>query len=132
MAQEKVVTTAGLERFDQKKGYLNKPAADKLYVPITAVELTNQDLNTYTKEKPGWYFASGSNTVANKPAGVDAFFLEVVRSAGGWTTQVMYPSNNLTNTFWMRTHNSGAWGAWTEKARLEVQALPEPMATRLQ
>lgn len=117
MAQEKVVTTAGLERFDQKKGYLNKPAADKLYVPITAVELTNQDLNTYTKEKPGWYFASDSNTVANKPAGVDAFFLEVVRSAGGWTTQVMYPSNNLTNTFWMRTHNSGAWGAWTEKGK---------------
>lgn len=85
--------------------------------PANVVNLTNQNLNDYNYSKAGWYYAGGSNTVTNKPSGVDAFFLEVVRSADGWTTQIMYPSNNLTNTIWMRVYNGSAWQAWVEKGK---------------
>lgn len=85
--------------------------------PANVVSLTNQNLNDYNYSKAGWYYAGGGNSVTNKPSGCDAFFLEVVRSADGWTTQILYPSSALTNTIWMRVYNGTAWQAWTEKGK---------------
>lgn len=77
--------------------------------------LTNQDLNNYrTEPLCGWYYAMGGNSVVNKPAGVDAFGMWVLRIASGWYTQELYPSNAKTNTIFMRTYGGG-WSNWVEK-----------------
>ena len=84
--------------------------------PANAKHIENgTDLNTYTYEKAGWYFAGGGNACSNRPSGVDAFGLEVLRSAQGWTVQICYPSNNSTNQMFIRNSNNGAWTAWQEK-----------------
>lgn len=61
---------------------------------FNASNLTSEDLNaligsTETKS----YYGGGSNTVKNKPDGVDAFSLTVLRSADGWTSQVLVSSD---------------------------------------
>jgi hypothetical protein len=77
--------------------------------------LTNQNLNTYNEESScGWYYAAGGNTVTNKPTGVDAFGMWVLRTANGWYCQELYPSDNLTNTLYMRHYNSSSWTDWVE------------------
>lgn len=84
--------------------------------PASAKQIPNgTDLNTYTYDKAGWYFAAGGNACPNKPSGVDAFGLEVLRSAQGWTVQICYPSNNSTNKMFIRNSNNGSWSAWQEK-----------------
>lgn len=79
-------------------------------------------VNLDTLRTPGMYYAQGSNTNTNKPAGIDAFALEVIQSAGGWYTQVCYASNNQEKQF-IRYYNSGtnAWGAWVEQNRLNTK-----------
>ena len=60
--------------------------------------LTNQDLDDYkTEAQCGWYYAGGSNTVTNKPTGVDAFGMWLLRTANGYYTQELYGSNNNLN-----------------------------------
>lgn len=77
--------------------------------------LTTQNLNDYrTESLCGWYYAMGGNSVMNKPAGVDAFGMWVLRVAGGWYTQELYPSNVNTNKIFMRTYG-GSWSNWVEK-----------------
>lgn len=61
---------------------------------FNASNLTSENLNaligsTETKS----YYGGGSNTVKNKPDGVDAFSLTVLRSADGWTSQVLVSSD---------------------------------------
>lgn len=61
---------------------------------FNASNLTSEDLNTLigsTETKS--YYGGGSNTVKNKPDGVDAFSLTVLRSADGWTSQVLVSSD---------------------------------------
>lgn len=78
--------------------------------------LTNQDLDDYkTEAQCGWYYAGGSNTVTNKPTGVDAFGMWVLRTASGYYTQELYGSNNNLNKCYMRTWKSTAWTDWVEK-----------------
>lgn len=78
--------------------------------------LTNEDLNTYTYSSySGRTFSGGGgNTVANKPSGLDSFGLLVLRSAGGYTTQLAYSGADL----YARYHNNSTWGAWTEFAHI--------------
>ena len=79
--------------------------------------LTTENLDDlYGLDYIGRYFAVGGNTVAKKPSGVDAFHLEVNRSAEGWWYQQMIPSNELTNTMWLRTWGNGYWTAWMQIA----------------
>ena len=81
-------------------------------------QLTNQNLNDYkTEALCGWYYAGGSNTVTNKPSGVDAFGMWVLRTAGGYYTQELYGSNNNLNKCYMRTWTSSSWTAWVEKGK---------------
>ena len=71
--------------------------------------LTNQNLNDITS--PGFYNAGGSNTVTNKPSGVDHFGLQVIHLASGaFYTQKIY-SDTAQYT---RKCVNGAWGSWTE------------------
>lgn len=81
-------------------------------------QLTNQNLNDYhTEALCGWYYAAGSNTVSNKPSGVDAFGLWVLRTAIGWYTQELYAANSSTNKMFIRTWNGSGWTAWDEKGK---------------
>lgn len=78
--------------------------------------LTNQDLDDYkTEAQCGWYYAGGSNTVTNKPTGVDAFGMWLLRTASGYYTQELYGSNNNLNKCYMRTWTANAWTSWVEK-----------------
>ena len=76
---------------------------------------TSVDLNTI--KTVGWYTATGSNTITNKPTGIDAFGLEVIKSAGGWYTQILYASNDQKKVFirWCDESNTTApWTAWID------------------
>ena len=84
--------------------------------PITAaVALTNQNLNSYnTEPQCGWYYAGGGNSVTNKPSGVDAFGMFIMRTASGLYTQLLYDSNNK---LWARTYSDSSWSSWTALVR---------------
>lgn len=78
--------------------------------------LTDEDLNTYTYSNySGRTFSgAGGNTVANKPSSLDSFGLLVLRSAGGYTTQLAYSGSDL----YARYYNGTTWYAWTEFAHI--------------
>lgn len=78
--------------------------------------LISQDLNNYnTLSAIGWYYAAGDNTVVNKPSGVDAFGLEVGRSATGWFYQILKSSNQNTNKIYIRNYDNSinTWSSWS-------------------
>lgn len=78
--------------------------------------LTKEDLNTYTYSSYSGrtFYGSGGNTVTNKPSGLDSFGLLVLRSAGGYTTQLAYSGSDL----YARYYNGTTWYAWTEFAHI--------------
>ena len=81
-------------------------SADK----VNVTTLTSQNLNDY--RTPGTFFAAGGgNTCTNKPSGVDNFGMFVIQSAGGWQTQFLYGSNDVTYT---RAYHGGTWTSWVE------------------
>ena len=71
--------------------------------------LSNEDLNNITT--PGFYAGGGSNTVTNKPSGIDAFGLIVFRTAGGYITQELIEGNTNAGCRWTRQY-TGSWGSW--------------------
>lgn len=73
----------------------------------TANQLSNQDLNTTTT--PAFYYAAGSNSVTNKPSGVDAFGMIVMKNASGYTEQLLI---DINQKFLMRVYNGSSWTAW--------------------
>lgn len=73
-------------------------------------QLTNQNLNDI--KTSGEYYAGESNRVTNKPSNIDAFSLQVVRSAGGYYTQILIGGNNNPNKMFIRTYQSGTWTSW--------------------
>jgi len=75
-----------------------------------ANQLTGGDLNNV--RTPGYYFAGGSSGVTNIPDGVDAFGVEVYRSAGGYITQELTSGNQLTGKKFVRTYNNSTWSEW--------------------
>jgi hypothetical protein len=77
---------------------------------LKVTELTTQNLNDI--KTVGLYCAGGSNSVNNKPTDVDAFGLEVKKTAGGYIAQVLTESNVHTIKTWIRQFNSNAWSAW--------------------
>lgn len=85
--------------------------------PITAsVALTNQNLNSYnTEPQCGWYYAGGGNSVTNKPSGVNAFGMFIMRTASGLYTQFLYDSNS--NKIWTRSYSNSSWSSWTALVR---------------
>ena len=77
---------------------------------VNVTTLTSQNLNDY--RTPGTFFAAGGgNTCTNKPSGIDNFGMFVIQSAGGWQTQFLYGSNDVTYT---RAYHGGTWTSWVE------------------
>lgn len=71
--------------------------------------LTNEDLNNVTL--PGLYNAGGSNSVTNKPSGIDHFGLLVIhRASGSYYIQIIYNDSKSYRRFCV----NGTWGNWTE------------------
>lgn len=88
---------------------------------ITGVSDLNKMLGA---EYEGRWYAVGSNGIANKPAGVDAFGLDVYRTDSGWYTQLLTPGNKDTNKLWIRTADNGSWSAWVEKGKDGANGAP--------
>ena len=81
---------------------------------IEATALTNENLNdirTY-----GFYFGGGTNTVTNKPEGIDAFGLHVYRSAGGYAIQELTGANINDRSKYIRQYNGSTWTTWLTEA----------------
>ena len=78
-----------------------------------ATALTNEDLNDLTTDGAS-YYAGGSNTVTNKPTGIDAFGLVIRRTASGYYAQYLTGANQSANSIYVRTYKSGTWTAWTK------------------
>ena len=73
-------------------------------------ELTSENLNDI--KTPGFYNAGGSNSVTNKPSGVDHFGLYVVkRASGDYYTQILIDNNKKQ---YRRHCENGTWGSWAE------------------
>lgn len=77
---------------------------------LKITELTTQNLDD--TKTVGLYFAGGTNGVKNKPTGVDAFGLEVKKTAGGYLVQVLTEGNINAMKTWIRQFNASAWSAW--------------------
>ena len=77
---------------------------------LKVTELNTQNLNDI--KTVGLYFASGPNGVTNKPTVVDAFGLEVKKTASGHLVQVLTEDNTNAMKTWIRHFNSSAWSAW--------------------
>lgn len=101
-------------------------ALDDRYSAKHSKELsTNQDLHTlYGEDKVGNYYALGSNNITNKPSGVDAFSLSIIRSASGYYTHILIASNVKTNTIFIETYKSGSWSEWIEIGNTDNKYLP--------
>lgn len=77
---------------------------------LNVTGLTTQNLND--TKTVGLYYAGSGNSVKNKPADVDAFGLEVKKTAGGYLVQVLTEGNVHTMKTWIRQFDSSAWSAW--------------------
>lgn len=79
---------------------------------LKVTELTTQNLDD--TKTVGLYFAGGGNSVKNKPTDVDAFGLEVKKTAGGYLVQVLTEGNRHPMKTWIRQFNASAWtwSAW--------------------
>ena len=75
-------------------------------------------MNDY-KSQPqcGYYWASGSNSVKNKPSNIDAFGMWLLRVANGYYQQELHTGNKSMNKVYIRTYQSGTWSSWTEKGK---------------
>ena len=84
---------------------------------LTTTELTNQDLNsyTYTNYSGKLYYAGGSNTTQNVPSGISAYGLMVLRSAAGYTTQLMVSSGGK---WYSRNAEGTTWSDWKQLAHI--------------
>ena len=70
----------------------------------------SEDLDSITTV--GIYSQGGSNSIKNKPSGVDAFGLIVTHNAtGSFYTQLLFSNSGKS---YRRFCNSGTWGGWSE------------------
>lgn len=87
----------------------------------SAISFESQGLNNLNDLNDvgdcGFYYAGGSNSVQNKPSGVDNFSLLVLRAGSGVISQVLFSSTNEVFVRYNSTTGSAAaWTAWTELA----------------
>lgn len=85
------------------------------------------------KTTPGYlYHAGGSNSVADKPSGVDAFGVFTMQTASGWYGQILMSSNTSTGLYW-RTANtlSGGWKKILDSSNYTAYINPANFVTAL-
>lgn len=100
---------------DSAKSVKYAASAGSATTAATANALKVTELNTQNLDDTktvGLYFAGGSNSVKNKPTDVDAFGLEVKKTAFGYLVQVLTEGNANAMKTWIRQFNSSAWSAW--------------------
>ena len=94
-----------------RKGNVNL-TADNIGA-ISVKQLSNENLDDI--KNAGFYYAAGGNTVIGKPTGVNHFGLNVIRSAAGVCTQILYdPANHNEYT---RSNDAGTWYVWIQSVK---------------
>lgn len=79
--------------------------------------LTNENLNNITTD--GLYRAGGSNSVTNKPSGVDAFGLKVYHIALGYIIQELTVGTAATGIKYQRWYST-SWSSWIPQPTLNT------------
>ena len=83
--------------------------------PRQAKSIVGQNLNNYNSyTHAGFYYAGGSNNCTNKPSEVDAFGLQILRTADGYIQQILYASNNSKGNVYVRSYDGGTWSSWKQ------------------
>lgn len=85
------------------------------------------------KTTPGYlYHASGSNSVKDKPSGVDAFGVFTMQTASGWYGQILMSSNTSTGLYWRTaTTLSGGWKKILDSSNYTAYINPANFVTAL-
>ena len=85
------------------------------------------------KTTPGYlYHAGGSNSVADKPSGVDAFGVFTMQTAFGWYGQILMSSNTSTGLYWRTaTTLSGGWKKILDSSNYTAYINPANFVTAL-
>lgn len=78
--------------------------------PVTT-NLTTQNLNDIIIS--GLYYGESDNSVANKPSNVNAFGLQVLKTANSYITQILIEGDTSSGKIWQRQYNGTSWSAWT-------------------
>lgn len=85
------------------------------------------------KTTPGYlYHAGGSNSVADKPSGVDAFGVFTMQTASGQYGQILMSSNTSTGLYWRTaTTLSGGWKKILDSSNYTAYINPANFVTAL-
>lgn len=85
------------------------------------------------KTTPGYlYHAGSSNSVADKPSGVDAFGVFTMQTASGWYGQILMSSNTSTGLYWRTaTTLSGGWKKILDSSNYTAYINPANFVTAL-
>lgn len=85
------------------------------------------------KTTPGYlYHADGSNSVADKPSGVDAFGVFTMQTASGWYGQLLMSSNTSTGLYWRTaTSLNGGWKKILDSSNYTAYVNPANFVTSL-
>lgn len=85
------------------------------------------------KATPGYlYHAGGSNSVKDKPSGVDAFGVFTMQTASGWYGQLLMSSNTSTGLYWRTaTSLNGGWKKILDSSNYTAYVNPANFVTSL-
>lgn len=85
------------------------------------------------KTTPGYlYHAGGSNSVKDKPSGVDAFGVFTMQTASGWYGQLLMSSNTSTGLYWRTaTSLNGGWKKILDSSNYTAYVNPANFVTSL-
>ena len=85
------------------------------------------------KTTPGYlYHAGGSNSVEDKPSGVDAFGVFTMQTASGWYGQLLMSSNTSTGLYWRTaTSLNGGWKKILDSSNYTAYVNPANFVTSL-
>lgn len=85
------------------------------------------------KTTPGYlYHARGSNSVKDKPSGVDAFGVFTMQTASGWYGQLLMSSNTSTGLYWRTaTSLNGGWKKILDSSNYTAYVNPANFVTSL-
>lgn len=85
------------------------------------------------KTTPGYlYHAEGSNSVKDKPSGVDAFGVFTMQTASGWYGQLLMSSNTSTGLYWRTAASlNGGWKKILDSSNYTAYVNPANFVTSL-
>lgn len=90
----------------------------------------SENLNNYnTLSKLGVYYSSGSNSITNKPSGVNNFALQVFKDGVGDTSvsQTLYANDVI----YVRRYNGTSWTSWTKIGAGGITSIPQASSSAL-